>query len=722
MSTSAPQPVAADAPVAPNPPGHLGLSIQSILLIMFLGVALLSTVVVGLIGYTNGTDSLRHAAFDRLVEVRDSRAREVTNLFTGIENSVKLQSRDSSTIEATQAFSAGFDALGSATLSATEATALDGYFATSFAPRLEKASGGTVDPKSLVPKTAAARYLQSHYTVPFATEAAAAATGNAGDGSAWSAANGEYQSDLQRIAKVRGYGDLLLLDTRGDVVYSVNKGIDLGTNLRTGPYASTGLAAAFGSAMSSNILDTAVFTDLEKYTPALTAPVGWAVTPVGSGGTIVGALAVRLPTTAIDAVMTNSRSWDTSVLGKTGETYLVGSDQMMRSESRELVQAPTEYIDKAVASGTSRASAKRAVAAGTSVLVQPVQTDAVDAALAGKTGTLVGTSYLGEESLAAYAPLEVEGLHWVIVAEIDSGEAFAPVAEFTRNLVLSSLAVFVLVALLSLLLAQFIIRPLKRLKVAAGRIASGEEGVVVDAGTSDELADVGRAFNEMSRSLQLKATLLEQQEAENERLLLTLMPEAIAKRYRGGDQSIVEDHKEVSVLYADIVGFDEYSRGLSSTEALASLNELLRTFDEAAEEHGVERVRTTRKGYLASCGLTIPRVDNARRTVDFSIEMQNILDRWGSQRGVTLKLRAGIDTGLVTSGLVGNSHIIYDLWGDAVNLAFSVQAETAEAGIFVTQAVADKLPETIEVVDAGTVKTTEGETKVWRIDSTDDHA
>ena len=91
------------------------------------------------------------------------------------------------------------------------------------------------------------------------------------------------------------------------------------------------------------------------------------------------------------------------------------------------------------------------------------------------------------------------------------------------------------------------------------------------------------------------------------------MPPTVAKRYRQGEQTISEDHQDVAVVFADIVGFDDYASGLDSATSLAELNELFRQFDEAAERVGVERVRTSRSGYLASCGLLMPRVDNALR-------------------------------------------------------------------------------------------------------------
>lgn len=698
-----------------------GLSIQSSLLIMLLAVSLLSSVVVGLIGYVNGSDSLRDAAFDRLVGVRDSRAGEVTELFDRIKNTVLVQSRSAETIDAMEDFTAAFAALKDNELTPEESTEIEAYFSGPFAEKLREASGSRVDTASFMPVGAAQRYLQLHYTVPFENFDAAIATLDAGDGSAWSAANARYHEQLRRMTEILDFEDILLIDKDGNVVYSAYKGVDLGTNLLNGPYDFSNLATAYTKALSANNLDAVEFADFGAYPPSIDQPAAWAVSPIGVNGQTIGAFAVEMPIDSINSLMTGGMSWSAKGLGDTGETYLVGADHLMRSTSREVVEHPDAYLRKAVATGTRVELAQRILDNQSTLLLQSVNTVAVEHALNGETGTVIGDNYLGEESLSAYTPAEIDNLDWVIVAEIATEEAFSPVREFTRNLVLSSAALLILVAILSLVLAQIIVRPLRRLKAAAGRIAAGEQGVEVDAGRSDELADVATAFNDMSRSLHVKATLLDQQVAENERLLLTLMPASVAKRYRDGDQNIVEDHNEVTVLYADILGFDEYSRTMPSERALAQLNDVLKSFDEAAELHGVERVRTNRTGYLASCGLTVPRVDNARRTVDLAVELQSILERFGAQFGATLNLRAGIDTGTVTSGLVGRSNVVYDLWGDAVSLAFQVQGETSQAGIFLTQRVLDKLPGSQDVVALESIHTASGEQRVWRLNPPELH-
>ena len=704
-----------------------GLSIYSILLIMLLSVSILSSIVVGIIGYLNGTQALRDVAYDKLVEIRENRAREVQSLFTSIENSVRLGAMNDTSREAVRAFSQGFDELrdgGAGGVDAPEAAAeqasVDAYYAGPFAKALSDATGQQVDGSTFAPSDPAAVYLQDHYVVPYSDWQKAIATDDAGDGSAWSAAHAEYHPYFRAMTQLQDFEDVLIVDLDGDVVYTAYKGVDLGTNLMTGPYRLSNLASAYRTAMDRNVSGEVVFADFAPYSPSLSAPAGWAVTPIVDGGQVLGALAVELPIDRINDVMTVAGAWDQNGLGATGETYLVGRDQLMRSISRPLSEDPEGYRVAAVGAGLSPAAADLSIRGGDTLLHQSITSSAVTRALAGESGTMLERDYLGREALTAYAPLNLGELSWVIVAQETSTEALMPVDDFTRNLLLSTAAMIIFVCLLSLVLAQVFVRPLKRLKSAAQRIAAGEEGVVVDAGSSDELADVATAFNDMSHSLQVKSDLIAQQERAHEELILSFMPEGIATRYKHGDDAITQDAEDVTVVFADIVGFEELALSLSSEAAVAKLNDIIRAFDDAAERFGVDRVRTTRQSYLASCGLALPRVDNARRAVDFTRELETILHRWSAQQGVELRLRAGLDSGRVTSGLIGRARVVYDMWGDAVNLAFRVQGDSAQPGIYLTQRVADRIPDTTPLVPAGEIETTSGAQRVWRLATGDE--
>lgn len=709
-------PTALPGAPALRPRRRAGLGIQSKLLLMLLAVSVLSAAVVGLIGYRSGSESLRQAAFDRLTEVRESRTAAITDLFTRIKGESVVLTRGTTAVEAVSEFGDAFTALNDQPVNPADSATVDSWYQNSFAPKLAEMTGQAADPKTFAPTGAAQTYLQARYTVPHGDDYdASLAVDNAGDGSAWSAANAKFQDYFRQTVNQLGYDDALLLNTSGDVIYSAYKAPELGTNVLTGPLDDTSLSTAYRAAMRATSPDFVDITDFEFYAPYYGQAVAWAVSPIARDGVTIGVLALQLPKQAINSVMTGDEKWGQDGLGTTGETYLAGPDLTMRSISRALVENPSDYVTRAVDAATPRTVAEHAARVNDTILLQPTRTEAVRQGLTGRSGTLVDTEYLGEEALVAYAPITIGDLQWVIVAKLDTAEAFAPVDEFTRHLMLSTAGIIFVVCLASLLLAQFFARPVRRLVDGVQRVTAGDLDARVDVNTRDEFGDLAAAFNDMGRSLRTKQQLLDDQMAENDRLLHTLMPEQVARRYRDGEQTIADDHSNVSVIYADIIGYETFSSGMPSERSLELLNSLVRGFDDAAQRLGIERVRTLRDGYLASCGLQVPRVDNERRTVEFALEMASVVRRFNSQHGASLNLRAGIDTGSVTSGLIGRSAVVYDMWGDAVSLAFRLQDRNGESGVFVTDRVRERLLDTDGFVPAGTVETQDGVQAVYRL-------
>ena len=263
----------------PAPVSKTGLSIRSVLLIMLLLVSIGSNVVVGLIGYFNGQRSLTDAAYNNLIEVRDSRARELVSLFDSITDTLSLVAQGQSAKEAVQAFTAGFDELQQEELSEEQRAAIEEYFLVDFAGRLEEARGETVDTTPFIPSSPAESYLKLNYVVPYDDFAAAIANDDAGDGSAWSAAHAVYHDYFRTMADLFQFEDVLLIDTSGDIVYSAFKGVDLGANLESGALHVSNLAEAYRESISGNLADTVVVTDFEEYAPSLGIPAGWAATP-----------------------------------------------------------------------------------------------------------------------------------------------------------------------------------------------------------------------------------------------------------------------------------------------------------------------------------------------------------------------------------------------------------------------------------------------------------
>jgi len=689
------------------------MSIQSKLLVMLLVTSVLSAAVVGAIGYQSGRSSLRDAVFDRLTEIRQSQSRQLREGIGDLKNSLVIYSRGATSTEAIQAFTAGFDQLNAATISPAQQQSLVDYYSRQFAP--EKAAiGEEVDVDAVLPRTNASRYLQAYYTTPFTDWDEAIKFDNAGDGSAWSAANARFNDFFREIVQRFEFEDALLLDTRGNVVYSAYKGVDLGTNVYNGPFRGGLLGSAYKEALDSNTVDYVGITDFGEYEPA-DEPTAWFLSPVGPQGDVEGVLALQFPISKINRLMTMDRRWQESGMGKTGETFIVGPDDLMRSDSRLFLEDPDAYKRDVVDAGTAPDIASEAIQRGGTTLIQPVPTEATKLAQRGESGTLIAEDYLGHETLQAFAPAGIEGLRWNVVAKINTSEAFAPVSAFTRTLVLSTVAIIFVVCLAAMLLARLFVRPIRRLESGAQKISSGDYNISLPVHSRDEFGDLTVAFNEMSRNLAIKEDLLAEQRRENDRLMLSLMPEPVVQRYREGEETIAQDHQDVTVIFADVVGLDELSPQLSSDELLTIVNKLTRQFDAAAENLGVEQVRTLHNGYLASCGLSVPRLDNVRRTVDFAVEMQRIIERFNGETGHDLSLRAGIDTGTVTSGLVARSTLAYDMWGSAVNLAYQVQSGSPQPGVYVTSTVYDTMRESRHFTSAGVITVDGEEQPVWRL-------
>ena len=694
------------------------LGFQSKLLVMMLVVSVGSALVAGIIGYTFGTTALRDSEYQRLTQLRESRNREIKAFYGGISDAATVLTHSNTTIRAVQDFSRAFADLQETPLPPGTVETVRDYYDTVFGPGLTEVTGVEADPELYQPTSNAQTYLQNAYTVPANGDwDAAIDILSAGDASEWSTLHARYQPFFADFSKRFDFNDILLIDPEGNVVYSAYKGVDLGANILAAPYSTTELADAYRRAMRATTVDEVIFTDFERYAPNHGEPTPWVVTPIGDAGGIQGVLAIELSPYAIDDVMTGNRQWEQDGLGKTGETYLAGSDRLMRSVSRELLENPEQYYKDVVANGTSPEVAQRQVELGSSVLLQPVNTESVNVALGGQEGVLEAKSYLGPEALIAYERMDVPGLDWVLVAKSDRSEALAPVTAFARNIALSTAAIVLAVCLLALLFSRILTRPVKSLAEAVRRVSGGELGVTVSVNSRDEFGELASAFNDMSASLKTKQLLIDDQRLENDQLLGALMPEPVARRYREGEENISTQHRDVSVIYVQFLGFDEFSRTLASEKSVSILNALVEAFDGAAERHGVERVRSMQdNGLLATCGLVVPRVDHASRTIAFAQELADIVQRFNDQHSARLAMRAGIDSGPVTSGLVGERSTIYALWGEAVDLAHRVHEASDSPGVFVSDRVHRAVTGIYPFSEAGSITGASGIETVWRLD------
>jgi class 3 adenylate cyclase len=455
--------------------------------------------------------------------------------------------------------------------------------------------------------------------------------------------------------------------------------------------------------------------DFAAYAPSYGAPASFIAAPIYNGSKLVGVLAFQMPVDEINKVMTGNQRWQQDGLGSSGETILVGHDGLMRSASRFYLENPADFLERLKAQGFKDGALARLQQLRTTILQQPVRTPAVAKAIAGERGTLNVVDYRGIPVLSSYAPLQINGLDWVILAQMDLNEAYAPIHAFQRQILVSVTLQILLVTLTAMALAHLFVTPVQQLIESARKVSAGELSGIPELNSDDEFGELGKTFNAMVHSLQTQTALVDQKNQENERLLFSVFPSAIARRLQRGETQIAEDVSNVAVLFADLKGFSKLVSSLSAYESLAILNDLVASFDDLAERFGLEKVKTIGDSYLAVCGLSIPYMDHDKRALDFAIEMLAILRRFNLERGFQLAIQIGIHSGDIVAGIVGKNRVVYDIWGETVKQAHSLSQVCSSGAIVVSEVVHHRLEDLYNFELISAAGAAPPSTRGWRL-------
>ncbi len=493
------------------------VSIRTKLFLTVLAVVLPSLILVGALSYLSGRATVESLTFDHLTSVRNSKANQITSYLGQLRIETKAIASGRLVVEALEEFAPAFSALQRHGLTPEQQSELRSYYAEKFLPRLNANALTAITLESVFPVSPAAQVLQYHYIAANPYPAAdKELLVSADDESTYNNVHARLHIELKSLEEQFGYNDLLLVDTAGNVVYSVLKEVDLATNLNDGPYRASNLAAAYRAALSADADSDAQLVDFEMYPPSFNEPAAFIAAPVDEGGERIGVLVFQLPIEDIDHVMTGGQSWLADGLGKTGETYLVGPDYLLRSSSRFFLEDKEAFLADQTSAGASDRDLLRIREFGTTILLQLVRTDGASAAMAGETATTIGTDYRGVSVLTSYAPLDIEGLHWAVLSEIDAAEAFAPTRRLSHNLVLTFAVIALLVLPLSWAVARRFVTPILTLESAANRFGQGDQEVNVEVGADDELGRLSTSFNQMVTAIRNQTATLTRSNEELE--------------------------------------------------------------------------------------------------------------------------------------------------------------------------------------------------------------
>src|SRR5215216_902045 len=184
---------------------------------------------------------------------------------------------------------------------------------------------------------------------------------------------------------------------------------------------------------------------------------------------------------------------------------------------------------------------------------------------------------------------------------------------------------------------------------------------------------------------------LDVERQRSERLLLNILPASIAARLKQSQGVIADGFPDVTVLFADIVDFTPLSEGIAPEAVVRILDELFSGFDQLAQRHGLEKIKTIGDAYMVVGGLPDPRPDHAQAVAEMALAMREEVTRHAGPGGRPLQVRIGIDTGPVVAGVIGRSKFSYDLWGDTVNTASRMESHGLVGFIQVTPRTYERL-------------------------------
>jgi signal transduction histidine kinase len=455
--------------------------LSSKLLLSFVLIGCISIFITGWLAYENARTALEEVTFQRLTAIREARRQQIEYYFERIRQDVVAYSNDQFIINAAHALTRSFTPLARPEYDRAQYAA--------YATTAESA-GASGQAENGAADTAMKQLLATHLSVMHM-----------------------YDGDIRGHLEQQRYYDIFLVNLRGDIMYTARREADFGSNLIDGPNRATNIATVFRAARDAADRQFALFVDFEPYEPSADAPSSFVASPVFDTDRMIAVLIVQISIDDINTMMTEDGRRD-GVLGRSGETYIVGTDYRMRNDSRFFIEQPEHYFRTLEHVGTDSGIINGIRRHQTSVLLQEVRTEATEAALRGITDTRNVVDYRGERVLSSFTPLNIPDLHWVMLSEIDENEAFASVLALRRQLFYSGLVILLVAVGFGMVISLTITRPIHILTTVTERFGRGDFDKRADVRVRDEIGDLARTFNTMADKIRSHTGRLEEEVRE----------------------------------------------------------------------------------------------------------------------------------------------------------------------------------------------------------------
>jgi len=473
------------------------------LTVTFFSIAFLSVIVIGYISYNKGKKSLKQESFNRLTAVREMKATQIEDYFKLIQDQAGSFSHDPTVIEAMKSFKKGFDNTVIDGDFEEKKGKLSNYVYAEFLPKLNHNIEKAVDLKTELCSSEKGIVLQYQYIVNNPMPAGKKQELlDAKDASEYTNAHKKYHPFFKEFLEKFGYYDIFLIDSdNGNVVYTVFKELDFATNLHNGPFKTTNLADAFRQTTYSTKSDDVQLVDFKPYHPSYNSHASFIAVPIIENGKKIGVLAFQMPIDHINDIMTSKHQWQNVGLGKSGETYIVGEDFTLRSQSRFFLEDSVGYYNLMRSINVPEATVSKMRTFKSTIGLQNINTEGTKAALNGETSAKIFNDYRNLAVLSSYKPLNIKGMKWVIMSEIDEAEAFEQVFELRNQVLIFASILAVLIFGISLFVSKQITKPIKELTHDARQLQKGNFDVKITIDRKDEIGVLATSFKKMQHSM-----------------------------------------------------------------------------------------------------------------------------------------------------------------------------------------------------------------------------
>jgi len=428
-------------------------------------------------------NNILHKKIQQLQSVTVSKKSHILDYFQTLEALLISSSRNKTSIEAIKAFNKSFMALKvDCNLTRLKEHYLHNYLnLVDFeVPNAQK----KMEVEAYLPYSKRAQFLQMQYIVKNPNKIGEKDKLLLADtNTSYAREHLRFHTSFKSLRASFGLYDVFLVNRQGDVVYTVYKEKDFATNLVHGPYKNSGLSLAFKAALS--LQEKALhFEDFKPYTPSYNLSASFISTPIYEGQTLLGVLIFQMPIERINEIMGFEKAYHEAGLGKSGESYLVGSDFLMRNDSRFISQIQDTLVQEH----------------NTTIGLMTLKTEAVKAALKGESNAQIITDYRGVKVLSSYAPVSIfNQTRWAIMSEIDKAEALE---DLTWILLASFMFIALFLYLSKLMMHRYLkdnmIDPLLVLKDEMIKIKQSEVYVYTQAiKRDDEIGEIEEAFESL---------------------------------------------------------------------------------------------------------------------------------------------------------------------------------------------------------------------------------